>query len=110
MRQIMSEQLLGLVSRVRYSLASGRSGLFAARVDIAVEIGTLVARKNLGANFLLQDFPHLRTRQLGPDVHLLRRLDAADAPFDESDELFDAQRAARVGLDNGGDSLAPFCI
>jgi hypothetical protein len=53
-----------------------------------------VSRENLGAYFLLQNFPDLRSRQVRPDVHLLRRLDAADTPFDEMNELFDVQRAA----------------
>jgi hypothetical protein len=47
---------------------------------IAAGISIFLARKNLGANFLLQDFSDLPTRQVGPDVHLLRRLDAADTP------------------------------
>src|ERR1700690_4395873 len=78
--------------------------------EIAAEASIFLAQKNFGANFLLQDFPDLRTRQVGPDVDLLRRLDAADAPLDEMNELFDVQRAAGVGLDDGGDSLAPLCV
>src|SRR5271170_3918149 len=78
--------------------------------DIAAEISLFLARKNLGANFLFQDFSDLRTRQVGPDVHLLRRLDAADTPLDETNKLFGGQRAAGVNLDDGGDSLAPFWV
>ena len=47
--------------------------------DLAAKISILLARKNFGANFLLQDFSDLRTRQVRPDVHLLGRFDAADA-------------------------------
>src|ERR1700727_1438695 len=102
------------VWRVRPRQPTGRKPLrcFAASnlARLRNQASIFLARKNRGANFLLQDFSNLRARQVGPDVHLLRRFDAADTSFDEMNELFDVERAPGVGLDDGSDSLAPLWV
>ena len=49
-------------------------------------------------------------REVGPDLDLLRGLDAADAALDERADLPGGHVVAGVELEDGGDPLAPLVV
>src|ERR1700691_3831228 len=72
--------------------------------------GSLRLVPEAGLHLGFQDLADAGARQVRPDLHLLRGLDAADAGLDEDADLVWGDGVAGTELEDGGDPLAPLVV
>jgi hypothetical protein len=82
-------------------------GMVAARRLAAVAIGLA---EQPGLDLVLEYLAYFGARQVRPHLDLLGGLDAAQARFDECADVIFGDILAGIGLDDCGDTLAPFAV
>src|SRR6476469_6855776 len=88
----------------------GRAQPFGIKLGTRPVSGGTARCPQLVLDLGLEHLPDLGPGQVGPDLDLLGRLDAAQAVLDEGPDLVMGRGLAGAELHHGGDALAPLLV